>query len=538
MLPILTSEGMRAADRATMERWGVPGRVLMETAGRATVDAIAARYPVEGARVTVLAGKGNNGGDGLVIARVLAARGAHVRCVTLASPTSRLATEAEASDDTAAAPGGDRAANLALLNRLARDVDRPARAGQAVEVVPFEDVRQAANAPADLVVDALLGIGVSGPLREPVRGLCAWAGRQGAPVVAVDVPSGLDATTGGAAEGTPAADLTVTMAGLKAGLLLGDGPALAGEVVVAEIGIPASEIEQVAAAHVAPDGWVAAHLPRRAADAHKYSAGTSLCVVGSRTFTGAAVLATAAAYRAGAGAVVCCTPAGVQATLDAHTAEVMVDAQPETDGGGVAWAALDDVADRARSANAVLVGCGVGRDDETLRLVRALVGLVAAPLVLDADGLAAYAGDADRLAERAAPLVLTPHLGELRRLLGDPAFDPSDRIETVRALARRWDAVLVLKGMPSVVGTPDGRVVVGPPGHPALATAGTGDVLAGAVVGLLAQGLEPAEAAVCALHLGAAAADLWTQDHGRGGLIASDLLDRMPRAAAERFPRP
>ena len=516
LLPVLTSEGMRAADRAAMNRWGVPGRVLMETAGRATVDAMAARFPVDGARVTVLAGKGNNGGDGLVIARVLAARGAHVRCVV-------LATEADAPGDTAA--------NLTLLNRVARESDR-------LEVVPFEDVRQAANAPADLVVDALLGIGVSGPLREPVRGLCAWAGRQSAPVVAVDVPSGLDATTGRAAEGTPAADLTVTMAGLKAGLLLGDGPGLAGEVVVAEIGIPASEVERAAAAHTAPDAWVAAHLPRRAADAHKYSAGTAVCVVGSRTFTGAAVLATASAYRAGAGAVVCCTPQSASAALDARNVEVMVAAQRETESGGLAWAALDAVNHRAASADAVLVGCGVARDAETLRLVRALVGLVDAPLVLDADGLAAYAGDADALAQRTAPLVLTPHLGELRRLLGTPDVEPDDRIDTVRRLARQWGAVLVLKGMPSVVGTPDGRVVVGPPGHPALATAGTGDVLAGAITGLIAQGLDPADAAVCALALGAAAAELWTREHGPSGLVASDLLAQMPRAAAERFPRP
>ena len=469
--------------------------------------------------MTVLVGTGNNGGDGLVIARVLAARGAHVRCLALAA------------DDATPPSGGDRAANLRLLARVAESSDR-------VEVVPFEDVRQAANAPADLVVDALLGIGASGPLREPVRGLCAWAGRQGAPVVAVDVPSGLDATTGQAADGTPRAALTVTFAAMKAGLRLGDGPALAGEVVVAEIGVPGVEVERAATAHYAPDAWVAAHLPRRADDAHKYSAGTAVCVVGSGRFTGAAVLSTAAAYRAGAGAVVACTPASAQPTVDARNVEVMVDGQRETADRTLAWAALDDVWHRAESADAVLVGCGVGRDDETLRLVRALVEGVPAPLVLDADGLSAFAGEGDRLAGRAAPLVLTPHLGELRRLLGDDAFVPEDRVETVRELAQRWGAVLVLKGMPSVVGTPDGRVVVGPPGHPALATAGTGDVLAGTVVGLMAQGLDPAAAAVCALHLGAAAADVWARDHGRGGLVASDLLGRMPRAAAERFPRP
>lgn len=510
--PILTSDGMRAADRATIDDWGIPGRVLMETAGRATVDAIAARYPVEGRHVTVLVGKGNNGGDGLVIARVLAARGAVIRCVT-------LATEKDASDDTAA--------NLHLLRRLLENA----------EVVAFEDVRQAANAPADLVIDALLGIGVTGELREPVRSLCAWANRQSTPVVAVDVPSGLDATTGAAADDTVRADLTVTMAALKAGLLLGDGPQVAGEVVVAEIGIPAAEIEAAAAAHRATDAWVAAHLPRRAADAHKYSAGTALCVVGSRHFSGAAILSTGAAYRAGAGAVLCATSESAKRVVDTRNAEVMVDGLPETDAGTLAWTAFEGIYERAESADAVLVGCGLGRENDTLRLVRSLVRDLPAPLVLDADGLAAFAGDAKALGERRGPLVVTPHLGELRRLLGDDNFSPEDRIETARELAAQWDAVVLLKGMPSVVGVPYGRVFVGPPGQPALATAGTGDVLAGTLVGLLAQGLDAPEAAVCALHLGSASAALWSRDHGSAGLVASDLLDAMPRATRERFPQ-
>ena len=504
LLPILDADAMRAADRAAISDWGVPGRVLMETAGRAAADAITERYPVEGERVVVLVGTGNNGGDGLVVARVLWARGADLRVVTLA----------EDGD-------GDSGANLDLVRRLARDSGRLQITGDA----------RPPDAPADLVVDALLGIGARGEIREPARSLCAWANRQPAPVVALDVPSGLDATTGAAPDDTVRADLTVTFGALKAGLVLGDGPQVAGEVVTVEIGIPSAELERHATAHRATRAWVGKTLPRRASSAHKYSAGTAVCVVGSGHFTGAAVLSTAAAYRAGAGAVVACTPRSAQATVDARNAEVMVDAQPETDAGTLAAAALDGVLERAASADAVLVGCGLGREDETLDVVRRLVERVEAPLVLDADGLAAYAGDTDRLAARDGPLVLTPHLGELRRLLGDDAFTPENRVETVRELAARWGAVLVLKGMPSLVGAPDGRVFVGPPGAPALATAGTGDVLAGTVVGLAAQGLGAVEAAVCALALGAAAADLWTERHGAAGLVASDLLDRMPRAA-------
>jgi NAD(P)H-hydrate epimerase len=508
---------MREADRRTAEDYRIPGRVLMETAGRAACDAVETRFgPADGRDVLVLAGKGNNGGDGLVVARVLRARGARVRAVTLAS-------EGDASEDAAA--------NLAALRALAEGDD-------GLRVDAYEDLRQVSSAhPPDLVVDALLGTGVTGALREPIRGLCAWMNRQTAPVVALDVPSGLDADTGAAPEDAPRAALTVTMAALKAGLVLGGGLALAGEVVVAEIGIPSALLHALAPAFRATDGWVAERLPRRAHDAHKYSAGTAVCVVGSRAFPGAAALATAAAYRAGAGAVVCCTPRSAQATVNARNAEVMVAAQAETDEGALSITAYDELVAELDRARAVLVGCGLGKERETQRLVQVLLRrLGPTPAVLDADGLNAFAGQAAKLADRpdAGPLVLTPHLGEFRRLAGEEV-EAADRIALVREHAARWNAVLLLKGMPSVVGLPDGRVFVGPPGHPGLATAGTGDVLAGTVVGLLAQGMDAAEGAVAALHLGTAAAERLSSARAAAGLVASDLVEALPFVLRERF---
>jgi NAD(P)H-hydrate epimerase len=507
---------MREADRRTAEDYALPGRVLMETAGRAAADALEARFGPPGGRdVLVLAGRGNNGGDGLVVARVLRARGARVRVVTLVG-------EDDAPEDTAA--------NLRLLHRLAGEDD-------GLRVDAYEDLRQVAAAyPPALVVDALLGTGVTGDLREPVRGLCAWMNQQHAPVVALDVPSGLNADTGAAPENTVRADLTVTMAALKAGLVLGDGPPHAGEVTVAEIGIPAALLHALAPAARATEAWVAARLPRRAHDAHKYSAGRALCVVGSRAFPGAAAMATAAAYRAGAGAVVCCTPRSAQPTVNARNTEVMVAAVAENDEGALSITAYDEVVARMEGADAVLVGCGLGKAKETGRLVQALLRRLAAPAVLDADGLNAFAGHAEKLAERAEdlPLVLTPHLGEFRRLAGDAA-DATDRIALVRDYAARWNAVLLLKGMPSVVGTPEGRVFVGPPGHPALATAGTGDVLAGTIVGFLAQGMDAVEAAVCALHVGTAAAEHLAATRAASSVVATDLLDALPQVLRARF---
>jgi hydroxyethylthiazole kinase-like uncharacterized protein yjeF len=515
LFPILTADGMRAAERAAIDTWGVPARLLMETAGRAAADAVVDVLggAVDGRRVVVLAGPGNNGGDGFVVARVLHARGADVRVLALSSGTE----------------GPDRQANRVLAERLASDRLRVETSLDALTP----------DRPPDVVVDALLGTGARGDLRPDVAALTAWVNARTCPVVALDVPTGLDATTGAAAEGTVRATTTVTFGAVKAGLVVGRGPQTAGRVVVAEIGVPAEELDAAAAAHGVTAGWLRRTLPRRAADAHKYSAGRVAAVVGSRAFTGAAVLASTAALRAGAGAVVCCTPASAQAAVDAHSAEVMVEACPETRDGTLAVTAFDAITERLAACDAAVVGCGLGRAPETLRLVRALLRRAPVPVVLDADGLRAFAGHDAALADRAGglPLVLTPHLGELRALVGDDRFDPApgepgpDRIAAVRDLAARWNAVVVLKGMPSVVGTPGGRVVVGPPGQPALATAGSGDVLAGTIAGLLAQGLSAADAAVCALHVGSDAA--WRAGGPAGaGVVASDLVAALPAALA------
>ncbi len=515
--PVLSTEAMREADRRTMAEFGLPGFTLMETAGRGAADAIEEIFgSVAGRSVLVLAGKGNNGGDGLVVARVLVGRGAHVRVVT----TGR---EDDATEDTAH--------NLRLFRTLAEHDDR-----LALDL--FDDIRQvAAMRPPDLVVDALLGIGVTGPLRASVDALARWTNGQPAPVVALDVPTGLDSDTGVAHADAVRADLTVTMAAHKAGLLFNDGPEHAGRVEVVDIGIPPHLLGDALAAPGSAlrstDAAVRALLPTRPRDAHKYTAGRVLVVAGSRQFPGAAVMASLAAARAGAGAVVCGTPASARPLLAAHLTEVMTVALPETDGGGLAPDALDEILEQASRADAVLVGCGLGKDPDTQRLVRDLLPRLSGPVVLDADGLNALAGHADLLPTLAADLVLTPHTGELARLVGTDDLDATNRIALAAAWAKRWQSVLVVKGMPSVVGTPEGRVLIGGTGGPALATAGTGDVLAGLTAGLLAQGLAPAEAAICALHLGGCAADRWAATRQPRALLATDLLAEMPYVFAD-----
>ncbi len=511
--PLLSTEAMRAADRGTMESFGLPGFTLMETAGRGAADVIETVFgPMARRDVLVLAGKGNNGGDGLVVARVLAGRGAHVRVVT-------LATEDDATEDTAH--------NLRLLRRIAEHDDH-------VSIDVFDDIRQVAAAhPPDLVVDALLGIGVTGPLRAPVDALARWMNGQPAPVVALDVPTGIDSTTGTAQPDAVRAALTVTMAARKTGLLFNDGPGHAGRVEVVDIGIPPHLMTEAlgvaGSARRSTDAAVRALLPERPRDAHKYTAGRVVTVAGSHAFPGAAVMASEAAARAGAGAVICCTPASARPIVETKLTEVMTVALPETDEGTLAHDALDTLVERAGSADAVLVGCGLGKHPETQRLVRTLLTKLDGPVVVDADGLNALAGHTDLISNYAGgQWVLTPHTGELSRLVGTDDLDTTDRIAVAARWAARWNCVLVLKGMPSVVATPDGAVFVAGVSNTALATAGTGDVLAGMTVGLLAQGMAPADAAICALHLGGRAADRYSATRQARTMLATDLLCELP----------
>lgn len=517
--PLLTADAMRRADAYTIETFGVPSFTLMESAGRAATETLAQAYgPVAGRTVAVYCGKGNNGGDGLVVARQLATQGAAVRVVLLGAPD---------------ALSQDAGRNLALLRRLAEQDDN-ARLG----IHPFENLPQvSAFRPADLHVDALLGTGLTNEVRAPMRGLVEWINAQPQPTLALDVPTGLHSDTGAVLGTAVRADLTVTMGARKAGLVLGDGPPHAGRVVTAEIGIPRHALERdlpaPGCARYPDDEVVRALLPRRAPDAHKYTAGMALVVGGSPGMTGAPVMSSRAAARVGAGYVACATPADAQPTLALKLTEIPTVALPADPDGlhpDAAIAALDAWLGKA---HALLVGPGLGRATGTQAFVRRLLETTDRPAVVDADGLNAL--DPDWLTARGnGRWVLTPHAGEFGRLAGTEA-GLADRIATAQAAAARWNSILVLKGMPSVAAAPDGRACVGRTGGAALATAGTGDVLAGLCTGLLAQGLAPFDAAVAALHLGGAAADRYAAHRAPQSLQATDLIEQLPLLLHERF---
>lgn len=503
MLPILTPAQSVALDRASAER-GVTVETLMENAGRAVaqaaVDLAGGAY---GRRAAVVCGKGNNGGDGLVAARRLSRLGVGVSVVLLHDPRDYRGP-ARANLERYAASGGRW---RAFSDRgLVREIDR-----------------------ADVVVDAIFGTGFHGrPEGSSARAIELLNERAGS-VVSVDIPSGVEGESGAVLAEAVFADVTVTFGALKPGLVFHPGAEHAGVVEVADIGFPPDLLGTDLWMTEAMD--VAAVLPRRPPESHKRQA-TVMVLAGSRTMTGAPVLAASGASRAGAGLVTLAVPEGILAVVQEGVTETIFLPLPQTESGSVHEEARSLVLERLRDAKALAVGPGLTTDPSTAELVRGLVAASPVPVVLDADGLNAFAGRAASLADRSADLVITPHAGEFGRLTGLSAAEVmQDRVGHARKAAAEFHCVVLLKGSRTVVAEPGGRGRVNPTGGPVLATGGTGDVLTGAVAAYIARGLDPADAAVAAAYVHGLAGALCAAELGEG-TVASDLLARLPRAEA------
>jgi ADP-dependent NAD(P)H-hydrate dehydratase / NAD(P)H-hydrate epimerase len=381
--------------------------------------------------------------------------------------------------------------------------------------------------PGAVIVDALLGTGGSGAPRGELGRAVEWLAGIDAPVVALDIPSGVDADTGRVAGAAVDAELTITYHGDMPGLRVAPGAAHAGEVVVADIGIP-SAVSVPARAWRADTGVIGA-IPAKGASGDKYAAGAALVVAGAPGLTGAACLAARATLRAGGGLTVVAAPAAVQPLIAAQLVEIMCAAVPD-DAGALAPVSLDEIVRQAGRVAAIALGPGIGRAAATTRAVEAILAAVDLPAVVDADGLWHLAELGALRAERGAPTVITPHTGEAARLLGvERAQVEAGRIDAATELAARHGAIVVLKGPGTLVAAPDGRLVINGTGSSALATAGSGDVLTGVLVAHLAKGMEPFAAAVTAVAVHGRAGDL----AGRGdGTIASDVIEALPRARA------
>jgi NAD(P)H-hydrate epimerase len=497
---------MRALDRYTIETLGVAGEVLMESAGRAAADVVLAELPA-GGEVLVVCGAGNNGGDGFVVARYLAALGVPVRTALLGEP-SRLRGDAAANRKRARAFG-----------------------------VPLEGPRWRAPR-CGVIVDAIFGTGLSRTVDKApgasVRRMNAARAERGGElrVVALDVPSGVCSESGQVLGAAVEADATVTFGLPKLGLALEPGRSLAGRISVACIGIAPEVTGAAPSAELWTRAGAGTRLPARPPEGHKGTFGHALLVAGSEGKTGAAALAAEGAGRVGAGLVTIACPAGVNDILEVKCTEAMTAPVPDTSERAFAAGAEEQLVALAAERSAVGLGPGIGRSAETAKLVRNLAARVERPLALDADALHAFAGAADALRTRRGPTVLTPHPGEAAALLGgSPKALNRDRPGAARRLAERTGSVVLLKGAASVTAAPDGRLVVNPTGGPALGSGGTGDVLLGMVTGLLAQGLDAAEAAALAAYLHGFAADRCAARGGAAGLLAGDLARELPEAA-------
>lgn len=525
MEPVLTAAAMREADRFTIEDFGIPGRTLMETAGRDAALFIERRFDSpRRLRAAIYCGKGNNGGDGFVLARYLYQHGAHVEAITLG----------EVNDMS-----GDAAANFHLLRKM-EDHNDDGR-------LRIRHLKKTDELPAaDVHVDALLGTGITSDLREPILGLVKRLNEQQGLRIAIDIPTGLHADYGAVLGAAFRAHATITMGALKAGLCLNQGPDYAGDIHVVDIGIPPHALVQPATSGAdgcalrSTDESVRDMLPRRPADAHKYSVGFALTVAGAAGMTGAPVMASEAAARAGAGYVTCACDHRIQDVLGTKMTEITTIALPAADAGIDPDGAMNALANRLEKVDAALIGCGLGKAESTAEFIRAFLKKADFPLVVDADGINALAGHIDLLRRHArGRWIVTPHMGEFKRLAGG-AFDESDirsedRIRLASRFAREWNCVLILKGMPSVVAASDGRAWIPSTGNTGLASAGTGDVLAGVCTGLLAQGLSPEHAAIAGLHLSGAAADRYAGRRDSRTLQATDLIEALPYVMKERF---
>lgn len=513
-MKVVTAAEMRQIDQDTIEGVGIPGIVLMETAGSAIVRAIEQHYPTC-RRIGIFAGKGNNGGDGIVIARQLVHAGHDVN-LFLVSPQESFTGEA--------------CTNLQIAKNLGLWIK---------EILTGAELKSDANiANCELLVDAIFGTGLRGVVRDPIASVINTINSLRTPILSVDLPSGLDANTGHPLGTCVQADRTVTIGLPKRGVLVHPGAEFAGNLEVVDIGFP----EQVIDAQGIKVNWTTTTqasqwVPPRPSASHKGTYGRVLVVAGSPGMTGAAALASEAALRAGAGLVTLATPKHLNPILEGLLPEVMTLALPETDAGSLSVSATSAILEFAEKTKSVLaIGPGLSQHPDTVLLVHQLVRenreqALNLRMVVDADGLNALSQVPEVISLLDREAILTPHPGEMSRLTSSsvPSLE-ADRIRTAQQFASEHNLTLIFKGAPTVTGLPNGDVWINSTGNPGMATGGMGDVLTGIIAGLMAQGVSSERAAVLGVYIHGLAGDMTAEVFGMHGLIASDVLKAVPRA--------
>lgn len=507
-MKIVTAQQMKNIDRRAIRDFGIPGTVLMENAASAVQAAMEDLFEgLQGVRVGIICGKGNNGGDGLALARRLRIKGIPVRVALLAS--FRAIT-------------GEAKVNLSILRRMDVEIVQNAASRALADIIAWSDV----------LVDALLGVGLSSPLVGAYARTVDMMNASGSPVVAIDIPTGIHADTGEVMGTAVRADLTVTMAFLKRGLVLYPGAQYAGQVRVADIGIP-SEVAEKEAISVGLLNHDALQdvIGVRRSDAHKGDFGHCMVVAGSPGKAGAAIMAARGALRTGVGLVSVATPNALVPIIQAQVAEAMCVPAAESIEGTLGIGSEKELLKSMGNMSSCVIGPGLSNHYETVQAVRSLIQRLKVPAVIDADGLNALVGFTDILKKVKTSVILTPHPGEMGRLLGISTNDvQKDRIALASKFAMKHRVTVALKGAATVVATRHGWVFINSTGNPGMASGGTGDVLTGMIGSFLAQGYGASQAACLGVYLHGLAGDLAAREKGEASMIAGDLIEKIPQA--------
>ncbi|MBN1907708.1 MAG: NAD(P)H-hydrate dehydratase [Deltaproteobacteria bacterium] len=506
---LVTASEMREMDRLTINDAGIPGVVLMENAAKGATEIFMVHFnPSEASSILIICGKGNNGGDGYVMARYLHNRGMKVSVIITGERS---------------AISGDALINFSVIEKLGIEIS------EIPDDTAFEIFTHSLSG-CSYIIDGIFGTGLNSPVKGIYKKIIDAVNNSNKHVMSIDIPSGLNSDTGEIMGAAVKADLTATFGFAKPGHYIYPGRALTGRLVTVDIGIPEMIASRLETTHrlIKPDdfkGDLSTHNP----EAHKGTKGHLLIIAGSTGKTGAAALTAMGALRAGAGLVTVGIPASLNSIMECKLTEAMTAPLPETKAGTLSYSGLDDILRLASGKSAIAIGPGLSTDPETVRLVCEIIKRCSLPMVIDADALNAISLNPEMLDLLDQRKILTPHPGEMGRLIGLTAKDiQQNRLNISREFAKKRQCCLVLKGAGTIVAEPDGTLHINPTGNPCLATGGTGDVLAGIISGLLARGLKEVKAATAGVYIHGLAADLYAEKNGESGMIASDLLDKIP----------
>lgn len=515
MLLVASTEEIKKCDSYAIEKLGIPGILLMENASQGVISSISIKYgSVVGKKVFVFCGGGNNGGDGLAVARKLFAMNANVYVFLLVEPEKFR---------------GDTKTNYEIALRIQSQKGE----NDVFEIITLKNVNQLNKYPKpDLIIDAIFGTGFKGKVEGLFYDVISWINSQRVYTVSIDIPSGLNGDTGEIEGIAVRADLTPTMGLAKRGLMLNWGKILPGKIYIVDIGIPSYVYHKFGIkTYYVELADVKKRIPFRPFNVHKYNCGKIFAIVGSPGLTGAATMSTLSAMKVGAGAVIAGVPESLCPILETKLTEVMKLPLPETNEHTIGWNALDLIEEYIDWADVLIIGPGLSKNYETKQVVLNIIKKLNKRAVIDADGLNALVGNLNILKSLNTEIVLTPHSGEFSRLTDLPVSKiERERIDVARNFAVEYKVVLVLKGDTTVIASPDGDVFINPTGNPGMATAGSGDVLTGMIAGFMGQGLSAVDAAICGVYLHGLAGDLARDKIGELPMMAMDILNMIPEA--------